>query len=205
MHTRWAVSVMVVAFMFTAVLAGCSSRQERVVEVDCEMAGENPEGMASDVADPLMRVLATQVDGFKGVRAVSGPGEAQLYMSAIGDPSVVEGQVRKAVAQARDQLPSHAQVAAVTLLPAGTAVPTVEVRMVSGMRVNIDRQKAAALGVSNKDIDEALQKAAVGHSLRPNELGQIIIGTAEGQKVRLSELATFETKMEPDHVVKDWP
>ncbi len=197
----------VAAAALVALAAGCAAREERVVEVDCRMAGASAETMTSSVAWPLMCAMAAHVDGFRGMRAVSGDGESRLYVSVIGRASGMEAQAGKAVAEARDKLPSGALVAAVTVLPAGTKVPTVAVRTVPRLTIVIDRQRAAALGISMEAINDALVKVrppnAAGRE-NPAELAKVMVRGQEGM-VRLADIATFETKMEPDHVVRDWP
>jgi len=207
MHKKWAALVVVAGFLFLAVAAGCKSRQERVVEVDCKMAGASPGVMASSVAQPLMRVIATHVGQLKGVRSVSGDGETRLYVSSLESADLVEEQLRMSVMDARDRLPARASVTAVTVLPKGAAVPTVPVRLVSRLVTTVDSLMVAGYGISDGAVDEAIAKSIPEgpQRLDPLVVGQVIIGTGQGRMVRLSEIATFKTVTEPDHVVKDWP
>lgn len=61
--------------------------------------------------------------------------------------------------------------------------------------VNIDRQKAAILGISISSINEAVEKFFQTHeNFKVEELHSLVVKTENGREVVLSKIATIEMK-----------
>ena len=163
------------------------------------------------VAAPLLRHLFP-VAGAAHVAAVSTAGSVDVYVVATPDADLARlaSGVRDAVAATAADLPAGGRVAAVVILPRGTAVPSAPAGQIDQFVVQVDRAKSAAAGVSTSDIETALSQVPAMDPTRPASADQIPalndvrVPTVRGGSARLGDLATVILRAEPTAVRRDF-
>ena len=176
-------------------LCGCSRPPAVIVKVVVHIPGASPSA-ADSLAVPLRTALfaASHAERMETV-AREGQWEAYVQIRSNNAIQDVRSVTQSAVLPVGASAPDFS-------IQAGT-MPEIVPVMRPELNVVIDRQKAGALGITAKEITDAMAQATLAD--KKAGLGDIIVATRNGAIVKVRDVATFEEKDMPDCIVQHWP
>jgi multidrug efflux pump subunit AcrB len=188
-----------------ALLSGCGrfvASSPPAVRITVAYPGARPSVVEDVICVPILQQLRG-IEGDCTITCVSGAGRAEIYVQARQaiDADLLLVLVNNRVAMAMPVLPDAVRSNGVGV-GGGFAVPLpATVHEIEFPEVNIDRNKAARLGLSLSTISDA-----VSRQLGPDEPGpdsvarleKLTIKAADGKSYHLRDFATIKIVREPN-------
>ncbi|HUS46985.1 MAG TPA: efflux RND transporter permease subunit, partial [Phycisphaerae bacterium] len=180
-----------------------ASRSGRIVKVTARIDGTSPADIEQSVALPL----EDEVQGVRGVArctTIASEGKVELYVVAdrSADPNAFLVQIWDKVQVGAGRLPADAEVLSIVLMDANAAVPSVEVKQIDTIRVELDRDKMIALGITAGQATAVLRGLpATAEGMR--RASDLPVASKSGKTVRLGDIARLRIAKGPSHIVRN--
>lgn len=190
-----------VGFAILGLLSTGCSRRETTLKVTIEYPA-TPKVIEDAIAAPVEQQIAG-VEGLLSTTSVSGAGRYDLYVQSRPgvDAATFATLVKNRLQLAVPVLPHRAKVGNVEDMSGKPIPPLPEIHEVYSNYTDIDRTKAARLGISMQTASDEVHKALKSSS----PLDDVTIASADGKKVRLGDFAKIRTVHEPNYRVHRFP
>jgi multidrug efflux pump subunit AcrB len=186
-----------------AAIGGCSRpAPPGLVKVVVTFPGAGSEEMEQAVCKPVVDAVST-IAGVAKISSISTQGRAELFVWPASDVDATDlaAQIDEVMERTVGRLPDGAQPAMAEVLAGQAAPPTPPAEEVPTAKLQIDRARAAALGLSVGEVSEAVK----GLPPTPEALMAVELKTQDGSTVRLGQVAEVEIVYEPKFRRRDWP
>jgi len=172
------------------------------VKIVFEYPGASPKVIDDVVCAPIRQQLFG-MEGALAITCVSSYNLAEIYVEGTPnfDFATLSQQADARTQLAVPVLPSGAKIREVADVSGQTIPPPLDIHNVDSFEVNINREKAARLGVALSEISQAMKEAQ-----KPGKIfSEVKIKSSDGKTILLTDVATIKTVSEPDHIVVRWP
>ncbi len=183
---------------------GCRPARPVTVRLVVDYRGASPGDVEAALWPPLQQTLC-QPSEVTRVIGVSTQSRMEVFVTAEAGTDLQQllDRVDKLMEQNLGQLPAGATVGMARAYHGSRVPPDYDIRQEPVLRIHLDQEKLASLGVSAAEAAQRIQEEK-SSIVGTEGLAGLTVANQDGRLVPLTELARVELDYEPSHQVKTW-